>query len=499
MQEMRKRRKESRLLVQRGDRIVAVNGQQGTAHQLLNEMKNIMKLQREPELRLTLERPCPASPSCGPVDISKLTKPSKDDLGMLAQPERPGFKIGLVQVYVRANNPKDVGGSDKSFNGHRFDTVPIVNGMIEAGMSCQPIHYVAEEHDKFLVVCKQFDALILRCPPGHIKADGGEQGKFDEAMRGLRKQGKQIWPSPDVVEQMCAKDALAKISSAKLSIGLEDTFAYCTANEFVNGFRKTMAFRPRVIKPCRGSSGEGVWIVTLKDGNYCKSLGERICEDSEVLRLTEACDNHTEEHTIAEFIAFCTIGRTKRAGTWRSSSAGKYLEGGREAGGQLLDTRFCPRSAEGELRFNFVGDELVGIIHRRLREGKGSVYDYWPPDSLRFRHVTERLIKRDLAKVMSALDLHSEPLPLWWTIDFVDASAPGTPQEQEKWIAREFNCACVGITKCLPACCKADRKYACWDDVPPASRLEAQKIGNLMGRKAMKILSKRVPGQVGLH
>ena len=32
---------------------------------------------------------------------------------------------------------------------------------------------------------------------------------------------------------------------------------------------------------------------------------------------------------------------------------------------------------------------------------------------------------------------------------------PGTPCTIDKWIVGEFNCSCVGISKCLPAYCKA--------------------------------------------
>ena len=45
---------------------------------------------------------------------------------------------------------------------------------------------------------------------GQIKADGGDQQKFDDGMRAMRKEGKQVWPSPDVMEKMGAKDALCK-------------------------------------------------------------------------------------------------------------------------------------------------------------------------------------------------------------------------------------------------------------------------------------------------
>eukprot|EP00439_Symbiodinium_sp_Y106_P010698 s12006_g1.t1 len=45
------------------------------------------------------------------------------------------------------------------------------------------------------------------------------------------------------MEFMGAKDALCKV--ATLNIGLEDTLAYYTAEEFSAGFKKTMAFQPR--------------------------------------------------------------------------------------------------------------------------------------------------------------------------------------------------------------------------------------------------------------
>ena len=80
-----------------------------------------------------------------------------------------------------------------------------------------------------------------------------------------------------------------------MSIGLPDTLAYYSAEEFAAGFKKTMAFQPRVIKQNRGSSGEGIWIVKLKDSKYCTEYGQRCVEDTEVLSLMEANDNHEEE------------------------------------------------------------------------------------------------------------------------------------------------------------------------------------------------------------
>merc|ERR1719258_590074 len=369
---------------------------------------------------------------------------------------------------------------------------------ITPGMhSCQPIHYLHEDHDKIFEVLKQFDAIIVRCNPGQINADGGSQGKFDDALRGLRTKGIQVWPSPDVMEFMGAKDALTRI--AHLNIGLPDTLTYFEEDTFKAGFKKTMAYQPRVIKQNRGSAGEGIWIIKLKKENYCKNFGDRICEDNEVLSLMEANDNHSEEHTVGEFIEWCLNGRDNpaKAGKWTSKGTGKYLEGGKAAGGQLVDQRFCPRIVEGELRYNLVGPKLVGIIHKKPKEGgisavsgTGSVYTFYAPDEPLFTNLTTSFIKEDMGKVMPALGLSDEPLPLWWTSDFINASPPGTPPEQEKWIVGEFNCSCVGISKCLAAFCNKDSPDACWDDIPDADKADAMKMGNKMGEVALRILTK---------
>jgi len=427
-----------------------------------------------------------------PVDTSCLTRMVSDDLGLLVQPKNPIYKGMLAGIYVRC---QPFGGSDKTSNGHRHDTTTFANGMIRSGMSCQLIQYVHEEHDKFFATCAQFDFIIVRINPGHIKADGGSQEKFDDGMRAMRKQGIQVWPSPDVMEFMGAKDALCKV--AHLNIGLPDTLAYYSPEEFSAGFKKTMAFQPRVLKQNRGSAGEGIWIIKLKSGNYCKTYGERSCTDDEVLDLMEANDNHAETHTVAEVIEFCVNGRTDKSGTWSSQGVGKYLEGGKEAGGQLVDQRFCPRIVEGELRYNCVGDALVGIIHKKPAAGgisavggTGSIYTFYGPDEPKFSNLTTNFLERDLPKIMPTLGLAGEPIPLWWTTDFINASEPGTPEKDEKWIVGEFNCSCVGISKCLAAYCHADNPTACYNDIPPEDLAEADRYCTIMGEKALNILDK---------
>merc|ERR1719498_235555 len=106
----------------------------------------------------------------------------------------------------------------------------------------------------------------------------------------------------------------------------------------------------------------------------------------------------------------------------------------------------------------------------------------------KFATLTENFLKKDLGGVMPALDLASEPLPLWWTTDFINSSPPGTAEKDEKWIVGEFNCSCVGISKCLAAYCKDDTPDANYDSISAEDKAEAKRLGDLMGQKALGML-----------
>merc|ERR1711937_535053 len=109
---------------------------------------------------------------------------------------------------------------------------------------------------------------------------------------------------------------------------------------------------------------------------------------------------------------------------------GKYLEGGKAAGGQLVDQRFCPRIVEGELRYNLVGPKLIGIIHKKPKEGgisavggTGSIYTYYGPEEPKFANLTKNFLEKDINHVMPSLGLEKEPIPPWGRVDEV----PGPP------------------------------------------------------------------------
>ena len=165
---------------------------------------------------------------------------------------------------------------------------------------------------------------------------------------------------------MGAKDALVRIN--QMSCGLPDTLSYYTPAQFSEGFRKTAAFQPRVVKQNRGSAGEGVWLCWLRDKPYCANFGDAILDLDDELELMEMCDNHVERHTVREFIEFCTAGVSEASGEWSSARPGGYLRG-RSADAHLVDQRLLPRVKEGEVRMLMVRDTLFEIIHKKPAEG----------------------------------------------------------------------------------------------------------------------------------
>merc|ERR1712190_655088 len=139
---------------------------------------------------------------------------------------------------------------------------------------------------------------------------------------------------------------------------------------------------------------------------YCKNFGDRVAGDDEVLVLKEANDNHIEEHTVGEFIEFCSNGRTDKSGTWTSKGTGKYYEGGKEAGGQMVDQRFLPGIDEGEARFMMIGLELYRIEHYVYIGGVGgeTKTTIYPPTEPKYQKVKNKL-KEDVPAIMKALGL----------------------------------------------------------------------------------------------
>merc|ERR1712048_650280 len=413
-------------------------------------------------------------------------------------PANAKYKLCVVQFKVPgAKN----GGSDKGPDGNRVDSIPIANGVIAAGGACELILYDAENHEDFVSKTGKYDALIVRINPGQLSqgTPAGTQQRFDDLMNQYISEGKLVWSSPKIQTQMGAKYALVKIGN--LNCGLTDTLAYYTAEELEVNFKKTCAFQPRVIKQNRGSAGEGIWLCWLWDKASntkvevypAKTYGEVSLKDDDYLKLMEMNDNHVEFHTVKEFLTFCVDGPTgEGAGEWKSTFPGKYLEGGKEAGGQLVDQRLCPRISEGEVRVLMVGDVCQMIIHKLpdgglSAVGGNSIYTYYEPDDEKYSWLYGS-IKAAIPTLMPTLGLEGEGLPILWTTDFIpkDPEAGGVGTE---YVVGEFNCSCVGISKFQAKC------GGSMADVNDEDYADGVKLTNMIGRKAVEFVVRKKLGQ----
>jgi len=402
---------------------------------------------------------------------------AKSDDTLLPAPESPKYKVALLASYVFSH---PTGGSDKLVNGHRFDTIAIANGLINSGIAVSIIFYTPAEHDQFIKVLNEggWNGIIIRINPGQITANGGDQQKFDSDVMKINAKI-PVWPTPETMEKMGAKDALCQIKT--MDFGLEDTLGYYSPEGINTGLRKTVAFQPRVVKQNRGSAGEGIWIIKLKDeSKYCANFGDRVAGDDEVLILKEANDNHIEEHTVAEFIEFCVNGRTDKSGTWTSKGTGKYFEGGVEAGGQMVDQRFLPRIDEGEARFVMIGSQLNRVEHYVYIGGVGgeTKTTIFKPDAADFPYTDiQKKLQDEIPIYLKALGLPEDQLPLLWAADFIPVSDHKSPL-----VIGEFNCSCLGLAGFLNV------RGGDIKDLKDEDRETGMAMANLIGQKCLAAL-----------
>ncbi|AKK08019.1 Cj0069 family protein [Corynebacterium testudinoris] len=317
------------------------------------------------------------------------------------------------------------GGSDKYIDGHRRDTMPIVNAIKEAGWDAEVVFYRPEwTEDLFTYVSENFGGYISRVNPGNIP--GGEKGYFDLLTR-LSDAGLVGMSTPAEMMAYGAKDALVKLNDTDLVPA--DTAAYYDVESFHNTFPTSLSYGERVLKQNRGSTGSGIWRVQLEDKDLAASVepGTALPLDTK-LKATEAVDNHTEIRELGEFMDFCD----------------QYIIGDN---GMLVDMRFMPRIVEGEIRILLVGPHPVFVVHKKPAAGgdnfsatlfSGAKYTYDKPEA--WQELVDQFAD---ARPVIAEKLGGDNIPLIWTADFMLADGE---DGSDTYVLGEINCSCVGFT-----------------------------------------------------
>lgn len=312
------------------------------------------------------------------------------------------------------------GGNDKGPDGYRKDTMPMVHALEQRGYSAEVIFYEIEKHDEiFNYVLQNAIAYVSRINPGNLK----HESSYFSLLRQLCDKGIIGMPHPDAMIGYGAKDALVKLTST--SLVPEDTFAYYKVEELHEQFPSALAKGERVLKQNRGSTGEGIWRVSLVDPTETTpTLQSKI-------KCTEAKDNHVEYWELGPFMDFCE----------------KYIIGDN---GMLVDMPFLPRITEGEIRLLMLKNHPVNVVHKKPADSEdafsatlfsGAQYRYDSPED--WQDLVSDFLSQlpDITKMLGGYDL-----PLIWTADFI---LDTLPDGSDTYILGEMNCSCVGFTSQL--------------------------------------------------
>ena len=328
------------------------------------------------------------------------------------------------------------GGSDKGQDGHRKDTMPMVEALQQKGYPAEVVFFDVTQMDAIYDYVKHNAvAYVSRINPGNMVGEA----QYFGMLRALCEDGIIGLPHPDAMTGYGAKDALVKLTDT--SLVPSDTYAYYTMSEFFYQFPKALALNERVLKQNRGSTGEGIWRVQLMEP---LPVGATEAPLTTKVKCTEAKDNHVEYWKLGEFMLFCE----------------QYIIGD---GSMLVDMPFLPRIKEGEIRLLLLRDTPINVVHKKPAADadafsatlfSGAQYRYDPPI------LWEGLITDFLAQLPHVKDkLGGFDLPLLWTADFILRDAP---DGSDDYVLGEMNCSCVGFTSELSLAPRvADEIIAC--------------------------------------
>ncbi len=313
-------------------------------------------------------------------------------------------------------------GSDKSFDGFRADTKPILNAIKEeTGDETEIVFYRPDRKDELFEYLKDNAKVVIsRINPGNLK----EVDDYFQFLKKLSDEGVEIHTHPDVMINLNFKDILAKLKGTPL--GDDDTYFYNSFEDLKDKFPVDLdKYGTRVLKINYGSTGEGVYLV---------SKGENGKID-----VVEAVNN--DKTTYNSLDKFLEVLKPTYENTDENAL---YFKG--KAG--FVGCRFLSRISEGEIRVLLVNNRAVSIVHKKPQEGEfsatlfsGAKYKYESPDEPKWKDVVELTIngvKENIKEYLGGFDY-----PLLWTMDYIlDYDENG----KEKYVLSEINCSCVGIT-----------------------------------------------------
>ncbi len=312
-------------------------------------------------------------------------------------------------------------GTDKSFDGFRADTKPILNAVSEvANLPTEVVFYNPDKKDQLFDYLEQ-NALhvISRINPGNLK----EVDEYFQFLKALSDKGVGVHTHPNVMKNFNFKDVLEKLKDTPL--GEKTTKFYQKYDDFKAEFAEVVKKEKiRVLKTNYGSTGEGVYLVALQDD------GSVVC--------TEAVNNEKEK-----FASLDVFIKEFEKNFEQEDENAVYFKGKKG----FVSCKYLSRISEGEIRVLLVKEKPVSVVHKKPQEGEfsatlfsGAQYKYDTPDDPKWADVIK--LTQDGIKTLEPY-LEGFDYPLLWTMDYIlDFDENGN----DIYVLSEVNCSCVGIT-----------------------------------------------------
>lgn len=275
---------------------------------------------------------------------------------------------------------------------------PLFEAFAKMPVTIVPIPFADDAVDDVRRELLSCDGVLVWVNPIH---DGANRARLDSLLRDVSAHGVFVSAHPDVILKLGTKEVL--FHTRELGWG-SDIDLYPSFADFEQRFPNRLAGRGRlVLKQGRGSGGNGVWLVELRD----PSSG---AGPDAIVRIQEARSSGDS------------------AATSDLSSFMKRCEEYFEWSGCLVDQEYQGRLAEGMIRCYFTHDEVVGFARQWPRgllnvepggipvEAPPSVMD--GPDVPDYRSLHNKAEAEWIPQMTTILGLDWESLPVIWDADF---------------------------------------------------------------------------------
>jgi hypothetical protein len=307
------------------------------------------------------------------------------------------------------------GGIDKGTDGHRADSIPILNALLDRGFEGELCFYnPARPADLLDRYAGRATVALSRVNPGNLP----DTDAYWQFLRALADQGTVVQTHPDVMSALCFKDLFYKLRDTPYAP--ESTDFYYSVDDLHRRLPLSLASGPRVLKKNFTATGVGVWKVEREED------GTLVC--------TEAVDN-----AVTRFGGYRELFRfLEPVYHEQVSSHPRYFK--HRQG--LLDVPFLPGIHEGEVRVFFTHDQPFHILHKQPQEGSFSATLFsgarYTSDArlTRWQPVVEYALWG-----LEAIRPHLEGLsfPVIWSIDVI-------PYGAGKHVFSDINAASVGFS-----------------------------------------------------